>query len=566
MPTIKQLPIDVIEKIAAGEVVERPASVVKELIENAIDAKAKAITIDVAGGGSKRITVIDDGFGMDVADLKNSVLRHATSKIISADDLWRITTMGFRGEALASIAAVSRLTIESKLNDAQVIEGACIEVAGGEIYGPRVAGCAGGTRVEVRDLFFNVPARRKFLRSASVEAGHIYDTVVALAMAYPHIRFELTVDNSRKLSLLPAQDMERAKAIFGERARNGLINVEEVGPEISIRGLIACGGRKGGKDTYFFLNQRPIKDRMLMHALTQAFGERSTGNAYPAAALWIDVDPTKVDVNVHPTKREVRFADGGAVHSFVSSAIKKPMSTAEVKVATSGPSVEDAIMRFERNRLNDVGDAKGRAYLAPRIYDSPIESTANLRPLGQYGLSYIVCEHADGSLVLIDQHAAHERLGFEKLRANFKSGCIPRQRLLIPENVELGEKSAAYVVEHIEILTKAGFEIEPFGGGTVLVKAVPDHLGGASVAPLMQKLATEFEELGRSASIAETMDRIFAVVACHRQVRAGDRLELQEMAQLVRDIERENITSCPHGRPAAVRIDKGEVEKWFKRK
>ncbi len=589
MPTIKQLSPDVVEKIAAGEVVERPASVVKELIENAIDARAKAITIDVLGGGKERITVIDDGCGMDAQDLKSSILRHSTSKIESADDLWRINTMGFRGEALASIAAVSRLWIESKPNSSHVIEGARIEVKGGIVQDLMIAGCAGGTKAEVRDLFFNVPARRKFLRSKAVEAGHIYDTVITLAMACPDIRFELTIDGSRRLSLLPGEAFERAQAILGERAKDGLIYVQEMCPEISIRGLVAQGGRKAGKDVYFFLNSRAIKDRMLMQALTQAFGERNMGGEYPAAALWLDMDPSKVDVNVHPTKREVRFADGGAVHSFVMSAIRKPISAAQVEVtaikypSTTSPyafgaSVEDAIQRFERNRLSDQYEARGKAHLT---YSKPSDvlSSADykqvevkaetkeggLRLIGQYGLAYIVCEDPSGSLVLIDQHAAHERLGFEELRENYRSGSIPKQRLLIPENVELGEKSRAYIVENIEMLTKAGFELEPFGGGTILVKAIPALLSGTSVATLLDKLATELEEHGGSESIDEAMDRIFAVVACHRQVRAGDKLGPQELAQLVRDIENKGITSCPHGRPALVRIDKGEIEKWFKR-
>jgi DNA mismatch repair protein MutL len=457
MGEIRSLTQDVVERIAAGEVVERPASVVKELVENAIDAGARRVSVTAAEGG-RRITVIDDGRGMDADDLAASIMRHATSKIASEDDLFRITTMGFRGEALAAIGAVSRLTIESKLSRAEVIEGGRIVVTGGEVDGPHVAGCSGGTRVEVADLFYNVPARRKFMRSAGVEAGHIYDVVATYALACPRVRFELTTDGVDKLRL-PACDAdigevastERIGEILGERAKGSVV-VGEVSPDMAVRGVVAESGRRGGKDVHIFLNGRPVRDRMLMHALVQGVGERGHGG-YPAAALWIDIDPAKVDVNVHPAKREVRFADGGAVYSFLMSAVRKPVSQAQV-------NVEAAINRFEEKREESQthGTARGRTHFVPRREecDAPAQEVAvergRLNPIGQYALSYVVCEDDDGSLVLIDQHAAHERLGFEELRAAYGRGSVPRQGLLIPENVELGEKSCAYIVDNIEKL------------------------------------------------------------------------------------------------------------------
>jgi DNA mismatch repair protein MutL len=571
MGTIRSLPRDVVERIAAGEVVERPASVVKELVENAIDAGARRVSVTSAEGG-RRITVIDDGRGMDADDLAASVMRHATSKIASEEDLFRITTMGFRGEALAAIGAVSRLTVESKPSRAEVIEGGRIVVTGGEVDGPHVAGCSGGTRVDVADIFYNVPARLKFLKSAGVEAGHIYDVVATYALAYPWIRFELTTDGADKLRLPACEtdigevaSTERIGEILGDRA-NGAVVVDEVAPDMAVRGVVAESGRKGGKDVHIFLNGRPVRDRMLMHALVQGAGERVHGG-YPAAALWIEIDPAKVDVNVHPAKREVRFADGSAVYSFLMSAVRKPVSQAPV-------GVEAAIMRFEERRevSRARGDVRGSAHFAPRRNEceTPEQAVAALRgslsPIGQYALSYVVCEDDDGSLVLIDQHAAHERLGFEQLRESFEKGSVPRQGLLIPEQVELGEKSCAYIVDSIEKLGRAGFEIEPFGGGTLLVKAVPAIAAGASATRLMEKLAAELEDIGESSSLDEAMERIFAVVACHRQVRAGDRLGPEELRALARDVERGGITSCPHGRPAVVRIRKEEIEKWFGRR
>ncbi len=565
---VKRLPPDVVERIAAGEVVERPASVVKELVENAIDAGARSVRIDVAGGGSERITVMDDGSGMGRSDLAMSVMRHATSKIGSADDLFSISTMGFRGEALAAIAAVSRLTIESRPNSPGVIEGHRIDVEGGIASMPAVAGCAPGTRVCVSDLFYNVPARRKFLRSTSVEAGHIYDVVAMYALAFPAMRFDLTVDGAKKLAL-PAcvpdigglGSTGRIEAVLGLRMR-GSIRVEEAGPHMSVRGLVSDGGRKGGRDSYIFLNGRPVKDRMLMHAIAQGMGERP-GGCNPACVLWIEVDPSKVDVNVHPAKREVRFSEGGAVHSFLASAVKKPVSGATVRVEFGSPPPLRAIEGAPKAFASYEAAADRQAASA---WPGDRGDEGGFVPIGQYALSYVLCEDADGSLVLIDQHAAHERMGFDELLKAYGEGALPVQRLLIPEQVELGERDAALIEENISVLEGAGFELEPFGGATVLVKAVPALVGDASVAPLLTKLAREFEDIGEGSSLDESMERVFATVACHRQVRAGDRLVASEIAQLVRDVESKGVTSCPHGRPALVRISKGEIEKWFRRK
>jgi len=564
---VKRLPPDVVERIAAGEVVERPASVVKELVENAIDAGARSVRIDVAGGGCERIAVMDDGSGMGREDLAMSVMRHATSKIGSADDLWSISTMGFRGEALAAIAAVSRLTIESRYSSPDVIEGHRIEVEGGIAAMPIVAGCAPGTRVAVSDLFYNVPARRKFLRSAGVEAGHIYDVVATYALAFPAMRFDLTVDGTKKLAL-PACTPDiggqgstgRIAAVLGLRMRDP-IRVEEAGPDMSVRGVISDGGRKGGRDSYIFLNGRPVKDRMLMHALAQGLGE-GLGGGHPACVLWIDIDPAKVDVNVHPSKREVRFSEGGAVHSFLASAVRKPVSEATVRVGSEAflsPDVQGGLPKASARYETTTGRQ------AASVWQGEQTDQGSFVPIGQYALSYVLCEDTDGSLVLIDQHAAHERMGFDELLKAYGEGAVPVQRLLIPEQVELGEREAALIGENLARLRGAGFEIEPFGGATVLVKAVPALVGDASAAPLLERLAREFEEIGDGVSLDEAMERIFATVACHRQVRAGDRLDSREICSLVRDVESKGVTSCPHGRPALVRISKGEIEKWFRR-
>ena len=600
MGVIRQLPKDVIERIAAGEVVARPASVVKELVENAIDAGSTAISIDVACGGKKHITVADDGCGMGPEDLKRCALRHTTSKIASESDLWNISTMGFRGEALAAMGAVSRLVVESKLNRPEVIEGYRVEVEGGRITGPSVAGSAGGTRVTISDLFFNVPARRKFLRSDAVEYGHIAGLVTTYALGFPHIRFELAQAGKGRFKTAAADQLGRITAILGNEVAETLVPVKGEGPELGLTGWVGEKGRTQGKDVHFFLNRRPVRDRMLLHAITQAFGQWLTSGQFPTAVLWIEIDPTKADVNVHPAKREVRFSESGAVHDYVLSAVRKAVaipgrpSVISDTQSSAGRSespfdaeakrrsgVEAAIDRYERSRLGspiplpslpaDALVAGGeRAGVRGGLVSDPLslvpDPETSMRPLGQLGSAYVVCEDSDSTLVLIDQHAAHEKLGFEHLKSQYATGKLSQQRLLIPERVDLGARELGYVVDHLDLLTKAGFEIEPFGGKTLLVKAVPGLLGAVALTPLFEQLAAELEEIGTSSSIDEALDRVFSTVACHSQVRAGDRLSPEEMASLVRDIQRDEITHCPHGRPAIVRIGKAEIEKWFKRR
>ncbi len=608
MGVIQELSKDVIEKIAAGEVVERPASVVKELVENAIDAGAREITVEIVAGGKERIAVIDDGSGMDASDLTRCVLRHATSKIRGEPDLWNIHTMGFRGEALAAIGAVSKLSIESRLDAEEMVEGARIEVEGGALQGPIPAGCAVGTRIAVKDLFYNVPARQKFLRSANVEMGHIIDAVESASLAFPQIRFDLVADGHRKLSLLTTSTddemralTERAIAVLGEKHRENLIPLIETSEGIAVRGVVGIGGKSGGKDLYVLLNRRPIRDRVLLHAITQGLGERIPQGQGPVGVLWIDIDPWRVDVNVHPAKREVRFVNSGAVHDFIHHAVRKHVDQKAVVVVSAqsnallsgevatmprppafdandhARAVGRAVMRFEERRLTQPQCSSSFTPKKPD-FNAPMQARSEpgvpvqletavpqLRPLGQFARAYIVCEDREGDLVLIDQHAAHERLGFDCLQRQHAEGSVPQQRLLMPEHLNLGEKAAAYLLERIDLLHEAGFEVEPFGGGSLLIKAVPALLGNASVREIFEQLAHEFEELGSSAGIDTARDRIFAVTACHRQVRAGDDLRHDEMISLIRDIERHHVTTCPHGRPALVRIERSQIEKWFKR-
>jgi DNA mismatch repair protein MutL len=577
MGIIKELTRDVVERIAAGEVVERPASVIKELVENAIDARATCISVEIADGGKDLIAISDDGCGMSPEDLGFSILRHHTSKISVDTDLWKIHTMGFRGEALAAIGAVSRMEISSRVNLPDIVEGASLRVEGGDAAALQPAGCAGGTRVVIRDLFFNVPARKKFLKSTAVELGHIVDLITEYSLGFPHIRFELSSDGKSRLRANSLDERERVLEILGSSISNSLIRVDEGTPDISVRGWIAEKGRARARDVHVFLNRRPVRDRVLMHALTQAFGERLDRGQFPSAVLWVEIDSSKVDVNVHPAKREVRFVSSGAVHDFVKNCVRKSLQSCDIKAASVVDQPEELRLGSSISYKEGIGavgldlptptfPCKGEGSLDRDQGQMAITGEPALRPIGQLGRTYLVCEDTDSTLVLIDQHAAHESLGFKELKAQFESGDIAQQRLLIPEQLDLGAKEFGYISENFGLLTGMGFEVEPFGGTTLLVKAVPALLGGVGLATLFDKLAHEFEELGSSEALEEAVDKVFAVVACHAQVRAGDRLSSEEMRGLIDDMNRNEITHCPHGRPAMVRIDRSEIEKWFKRR
>lgn len=577
MGIIRELPKGLVEKIAAGEVVERPASVVKELVENSIDAGAQKICVDISEGGKGHIAVMDDGRGMEPVDVGLCVVRHASSKISSDADLMNIRTMGFRGEALAAIGAVSRLSVESKLNRPDILEGSKIDIEGGLAGKPSVVGCPGGTKIIVSDLFFNVPARKKFLRSSQVEYGHISECVMTFALAYPEIRFELIHGGKRAFVFNAGDIRSRMIAVMGSKALENALSVDEEVPSISVKGFVSEFGRAAGKDVHIFLNKRPVRDRLLMHAVTQAFGERLHAGQYPASVLWLSIDPSKVDVNVHPAKREVKFAESGVVHDFIMCAVRKVISAAPAKISATDVSkdfsagVEKAINRFEEGRLLSM-EKRPMSFL-PQTAEKCISKEMTfsddrqtfLRPLGQFASTYIVCEDPDGTLVLIDQHAAHERLGFDELKRQYAAGSVHVQRLLVPEIVELGDKGVSYITEHSDSIAAAGFEVENFGGGSLVVKSVPALLGGLGTDHLFHEVARELEEFGGSHTVDQVVEHIFAVIACHRQVRGGDRLAADEISRLVSDVERENVTTCPHGRPAVVKIEKGEIEKWFKR-
>lgn len=598
MPKICALPPDVAAKIAAGEVVERPASVVKELVENAIDAGASVITIEVDNGGCTRIAVTDDGCGMEADDACRAFDRYATSKITAEEDLWHLATMGFRGEALHAIAAVSTVVIETRTGEA--LEGTRVECASGAKPDVRVAGCPRGTRIDVRDLFHATPARKKFLKSAGAEFGHVSAEVLRTALAHPSIAFNLS-HNGKKVWSCPAvtDERERMRLLASHDEMERFVAFDE-----EFEGMRVCGWvgddmitRASAKHCHVFVNRRPVRDRLLMHGVTAGYGAVLERGRYPVAAVFVEIDPQTVDVNVHPTKREVRFENGPAVHDVVQAAVNKALGRARQQKAFGEVAWEKSIspeLMAREARRGDLGFSvchsdrsgglpAGRQGLPLHAVHpvSSIEhpgsalhavqrSTINdnrstLRVLSQFNKAFILCEDADGTLVVIDQHAAHERLGFEELTRQYRAGKIEKQQLLFPQTMTFTPEEIAAFEEARELFERAGFEAEHFGGNDIIVKAMPAILGDADVKPLFEKIFTEFSELGSSTAIDEKLSHMFSVIACHRQVRAGDHLSTPEMQRLVDDIVREKVDACPHGRPAIIRFSRRDINGWFKR-
>jgi DNA mismatch repair protein MutL len=591
MTYIKLLSDDLIGKIAAGEVVERPASVVKELVENSIDAGSKEIIIEIASGGRKRIAVIDDGFGMSSSDAKLSIQRHATSKLFTADDLNTIRTMGFRGEALPSIAAVSKMTIETQLASHVIapvrrsfggssggIAGFKLVVSGGTVIEEGDFGCPSGTRVVIDDLFFNTPARKKFLRSDKTEEGHIVDTISRLAVAFPQIRFKLISEGKDKLTCLSVNNPEaRLSEVFGDSLAASAVPFNENGNGISIHGFLGRpeSSRQVAQGVYLFVNKRFVRDRLLSHAVLDGYRSLLPHGSYPFAVVFLEIDPDRVDVNVHPTKQEVRFDNSGAVHNFVAAAVRKTMGQVKTNFQIPSPlgdshpplnplprhyyTAGTASREGKRDTSTSPLHIQNEAFTPAGVFSS-------LKVIGQLSNSFILCESGDGALVAIDQHAAHERIGFEKLKTQLDKKKIEQQHLLIPEQVELPPKDAASIGEHIEELNSLGLEIEPFGGNSFIVKSMPALLSDTGIQSLISKLAREFSEIGRSSSVEEVTEHILKTFACHTQVRANHQLEQEEMSCLLKEMDVwPNADLCPHGRPTFIEFNADEIAKWFKR-
>lgn len=639
MPAIRQLPPGVVNKIAAGEVIERPASVVKELLENSLDAGATRIDVSVEQGGLELVRVVDNGGGIAPEQLPLAVASHATSKLLDADDLFRVRTLGFRGEALASIAEVSRFTLRSRVADQPA--GAEMEVVAGKPSEIAPCGCSPGTTVEVRNLFFNTPVRRKFLRTTQTEMGHITEHLTRLALAHPQVHFSLR-HNARQVFDLPptGQLLDRIGAFFGRDLADDLIWVESNDEHVRLAGFVGHPNqsRPNGRMQYLFLNGRSIRDRSLQHALGEAYRGLMLTGRYPISFLAFEMPPELVDVNVHPTKLEVRFQDGGRLYSqllgtlrtkFLKTDLTHKLDPEGAESNASDPAAAHDAERAQQLRSELVDWAKGQMAgwpgkpasntpadaapaaahqtefelpraapsrpleLSPVLMRSAATSAASapatsetLSPAAAHEMQstpaevrrapsnapalqihnrYLIAESDEGVMV-IDQHALHERILYEHFRAKTLAGAVESQTLLVPEPVDLSGPEAAAVMEHQQLLAQLGLKVEPFGGDTVLISSYPAMMSFSNPAELLRSLIEILLAGGRAPERRDLLDELLHMMSCKAAIKAGDRLTPEEIEALLEQRHLAQDTHhCPHGRPTALVFTREELDRQFKR-
>jgi len=582
-PRIERLPDALVDQIAAGEVVERPASVVKELVENAVDAAARRIRVEVREGGVGSILVLDDGYGMTPDEARLALERHATSKLRSIEDLADIRSFGFRGEALPAIASVARLRMVTRARGAS--EACELRVEAGHLLEARSAAAPEGTRIEVDDLFAAVPARRKFLKSAVTEWGHVSEWLGKAALALPGIHFDVRRDDRDALHWPAAFDpLERIAAVLGEREASALVRGARDAGDLALEVFVSRPDqhRATGAGIHLFVNARPVRDRLLRHALIEVYRDILPRGRFPTALLFLQVAAGAVDVNVHPAKWEVRFADPRTIHRLVTatvaeavagrgwltapaSALPRAAAAAADRVGDSAAAGSSDWLFAARPPPLDLPLAEGAAHVRPFRF-------AELRVLGQLLGTYLLLEAKDG-LLLVDQHAAHERVLYESLRAAWLGAGVPRQALLVAETLELEPASLAALAEHSELALALGYEVEPFGAAAVVVRAIPallvdrDPLGG------LRSLAEQLREEGEGDAVSragsrwlDAADRLFASMACHSARRAGEVLRAEELRALADALDAIPwAPTCPHGRPVAVPVSASEIARRFGR-
>jgi DNA mismatch repair protein MutL len=591
---IRRLSEGTVNRIAAGEVVERPAAAVKELVENALDAGATRIDIATASGGADLILVEDDGSGMGADDLRLAIERHATSKLPERngeDDLSHIETLGFRGEALPSIGAVARLTLASRTKDGEAHE---IFVEGGGVSGPSPASFRSrgqaGTRAEVRELFYATPARLKFLKSARSEDLATLDIVKRQAMARPDVAFTLTMDGRRALDLEAGRDLlesrlTRLARIMGRDFHDNAVKVEAARDGVRLSGYagLPTYNRANAQMQFLFVNGRPVRDKLLTGAVRGAYADFLARDRHPALALFLECDPVFVDVNVHPAKTEVRFRDAGLVRGLIVGALKHTLAEAGHRASTTVAGA--ALSAFQRQAPSFAPAYPPSSYAvrepgslfqgATPVMSARVEPFFEAQPSGATPLgvaraqlheTYVVAQTEDG-IVIVDQHAAHERLVYERMKKALADGGIARQPLLIPEVVELDPAEVSRVVARAAELAELGLVIEAFGPDAVMVREIPAMLGKLDVKGLMHDLADEIAETGNALSLKERLEEVSGTLACHMSVRAGRRLNAEEMNALLREMEATpHSGQCNHGRPTYVELKLSDIERLFGRR
>jgi DNA mismatch repair protein MutL len=609
MAKIKILPETLSNKIAAGEVVERPASAVKELIENALDADSTRIIIEVEKGGQALIQVSDNGIGMAADDALVAIERHATSKISSDDDLFAIQTLGFRGEALPSIASVSRFSLVTRDRSADV--GTQIVVEGGKVESVSEVGAPQGTLVSVKQLFFNTPARQKFLKTVATEMSHIADTVSRIALGHPRVQFRLVHNRKVVKSWPPAsRHLDRVVEVLGKDVRADLHAIQSKRNGLAVSGWIGSPAvtRRTSRGLYAFVNDRFVRDRTIQHGIFAGFAQRLVKGQFPVAVIFVRVPFEQVDVNVHPTKNEVRFVNPQRVHEAVKGAIaqtlyeterinwrppqepdKSPQVLERLKPFTPAnkdqlSAWQDQISQLETS-FSEPSASSQQPVASSQKHQQPATSSQThpqpeariqeplfdnkgfsaLRVVGQVHGTYIVCE-SDAGLVLIDHHAAHERIVFEQLQRRAGDQPAAAQKLVVPETLELNFREADILAQMIPDLKTLGLEIEPFGKNSFVIKAVPGLLAGHDLKPLIVEIVEKAAETGFSPGLQETLDQCRRVMACHGSLRARQALNPEQIRQLLAQLDAcEHPSHCPHGRPTWIRWDLAFLQKSFKR-
>ena len=593
MSRIHRLPLHLANQIAAGEVIERPASVVKELVENALDAGARRINIAVELGGKKLIRVEDDGVGMEPEDARLAIERHATSKIASQDDLAAIRTLGFRGEALPSIASVSRFQLRTRLRGSD--SGTEVRVEAGALVSVREVGAPEGTCIDVADIFFNLPARRKFLKSDQAESSQISRLVTQMALGYPEVGFVLTSGGRQLLECPPAAGVpERFFQLFGDRP--DLIEIHKEAGGLTVHGFVAALGDQGpvrGQQNVF-VNRRIVKDRTIAHAITEAYSVATIKERSPEVHLFIQIPPDRVDVNVHPTKAEVRFLEQSLVHEVLRRGLGDALGQGRAPelqlTAIGGPGAEPRPMTIPGvlagaaigNRWSPEHDAALRAFVPPGTSPEARQEwrpaagapgqtgvgpddVRPMIPLGQFRDTFIIAVDDEG-VAIIDQHVAHERVLFEQISEKLTSGRLESQRLLTPLLIDLSPAQRQALAAHRDTLDRFGMEVEEFGGDSLRLSAVPTLLDASACEATVRALAEDLEGFDRGSPAEEALRRIAATMSCHAAVKANYPLTITQMRFILDELRRTAYSSvCPHGRPVVLRLSRREIEKNFHR-
>jgi DNA mismatch repair protein MutL len=599
MPRIQLLPPGLVNQIAAGEVVERPASVVKELVENALDAGARAIAIDVEEGGLSLVRVADDGAGMDREDALLALERHATSKLRDAAGLATIGTMGFRGEAVPAIASVSRFRLDTA--DGRDGAGTRVEVEGGVVTGVNAAARSRGTTVEVRDLFFNTPARRKFMRAPATEAGHVTEALTRLALSRPDVGFTLRSGGRTVLTARPDEPLaERAAQALGREAHKHLLPVDARRGGVRVHGLVCSPDHSEptGRALYLLVNGRYVRDRSAAHAVLRAFAGTLPPGRHPAGVLFVELGLDRVDVNVHPQKLEVRFAEGREVFDALFHAVAGALRTApwldaqrtagavpplalapagapDGRVQAGGPEAAEAAAVLAWAREAQAPEGSGAMLPVPvaaaPTFAFPVVAGEERRPpgyfsalryVGQHARTYLLCEAPGGALVVIDQHASHERMLFHRLREAFRTRQIPIQPFLLPQVVALPPATARALEGGLAELSRLGFDVEPFGGESFAVKGAPAVLSGIDLAALLTDLAGQLADVDRGSAVEEAFHDLLATMACHAAVRANQEVSPEEARALLDGLDAIDFKArCPHGRPVVFELSLADLER-----